>query len=241
MDDDYLEKINDTDDDYLEKINDTDDDIKCRHTCGCLFNWKRFFLPLAIILPIFIIFEKLQNDIYIFLSCLVSSFILTWNFPYFSKYGYMRPIYFEDLEQDNLNYKKIIKKKIITNIEASAKFQNKFILFQQLILSITMALIIDYSTHRYKDTTLVFTEILGLMGGLLSLYLKITKFIGKLILKILYLTKKKERDTLINEMKKTKEYVKRINMIEFKENHMIELNYFRKSSSESCLSSPRNN
>lgn len=237
------------DDEYLEKINDNEYDIKCRQNCRCLFNWKRFFLPLAILLPVFIIFEKLQNDLYIFLSCLVSSFILTWNFPYFSKYGYTRPIYFEDLEQDKLSYKKIIKKKIITNIETSKKFQNKFILLQQLILSITMALIIDYSTHRYKNTALVFTEILGIIGGLLSLYLKITKFIGKLILKILYLSKKKERDKLINEMKKTKEYVHKINMIEFKEinmiefrkNNMIELNCFRKSSSDSCLNSPRNN
>lgn len=183
------------------KIQDDINDIRCRKKCGFLFSWKRFFLPLAIILPILIIFEKLQNDFYIFLSCLISSFILTWNFPYFSKFGYTKPIYFEDLEQEKLDYHKVVKNKIISNIENSKKFQNRFILFQQIILSVTLALIIDYSTHQYKDTKLVFTEILGLLGGLFALYLKITQFIGKIILKILYHTKKKERLQLMEDMK----------------------------------------
>ena len=65
----------------------------------------------------------------------------------------------------------------------------------------TLALIIDYSTHQYKDTKLVFTEILGLLGGLFALYLKITQFIGKIILKILYHTKKKERLQMMEDMK----------------------------------------
>lgn len=183
------------------KIQDDVNDIKCRKKCGLFFNWKRFFLPLAIILPILIIFERLQNDFYIFISCLVSSFILTWNFPYFSKFGYTKPIYFEDLEQEKIDYNKVVKNKIISNIENSKKFQNRFILFQQIILSVTLALIIDYSTHRYKNTQLIFTEILGLLGGLVTLYLKITQMIGKVILKMLYKNKKKERLELIEEMK----------------------------------------
>ena len=206
------------------KIQDDINDIRCKQKCGTFFNWKRFFLPLAIILPVLIIFEKLQNDFYIFISCLISSFILTWNFPYFSKFGYTKPIYFEDLEQEKLNLDKVAKNKIISNIENSKKFQNRFILFQQIILSVTLALIIDYSTHRYKNTSLVFTEILGLLGGLFTLYLKITQFIGKIILKILYVNKKKERLQLIEEMKKNK---------------IITLKYYakpiRKSSSETCI------
>jgi len=183
------------------KIQDDVNDIKCQKKCGSFFSWKRFFLPLAIVLPILIIFEKLQNDFYIFISCLVSSFILTWNFPYFSKFGYTKPIYFEDLEQEKIDYNKVVKNKLISNIENSKKFQNRFIFFQQIILSVTMALIIDYSTHRYKNTQLVFTEILGLLGGLFTLYLKITQMIGKVILKLLYKNMKKERLELIEEMK----------------------------------------
>ena len=183
------------------KIHDDTNDIKCQKKCGLFFSWKRFFLPLAIILPILIVFERLQNDFYIFISCLVSSFILTWNFPYFSKFGYTKPIYFEDLEQEKIDYNKVVKNKLISNIENSKKFQNRFIFFQQIILSVTLALIIDYSTHRYKNTQLVFTEILGLLGGLFTLYLKITQMIGKLILKMLYKNMKKERLELIEEMK----------------------------------------
>jgi len=229
-------------DKYLEKINEDENDRNCEKKCGCFFNWKRFFLPLAIILPILIFFERLQNDFYIFLSCLISSFIISWNFPALSKFGYTKPIYFEDLEQKD-NYKKIIKKKIINNIETSKKFQNRFIILQQFILSITLALIIDYSTHRYKNTTLVFTEILGLLGGLFSLYGKITKGIGKVVLNILYWRKKKERKKMIVEMKKNKEYVRKISRIEF--NNMMKATIIkkrvRKSSSDPCLYSPKNN
>ena len=177
---------------------------------------------------------------YIFVSCLISSFIFTWNFPYFSKYGYTRPIYFEDLEQENMSQKKIIKKKIINNIESSKKFQNKFILLQQIIFSVTLALIIDYSTHRYKNTSLVFTEILGLLGGLFTLYLKITQFIGKLILKFLYYNKKKERQRLILEMKKNREYVKKISLINFDNDPLLFDKPIRKISSESCIAYSKN-
>ena len=105
------------------------------------------------------------------------------------------------MEQEKIDYNKVVKNKLISNIENSKKFQNRFIFFQQIILSVTLALIIDYSTHRYKNTQLVFTEILGLLGGLFTLYLKITQMIGKVILKMLYKDMKKERLELIEEMK----------------------------------------
>ena len=231
-------------DNYLEKINDVENDRNCKKKCGFFFNWKRFFLPLALILPILIIFEKLQNDFYIFLSCLASSFIISWNFPAISKFGYTRPIYFEDLEERNT--KKFIKKKIIKTIEKSKKFQNRFIILQQIILSVTLALIIDYSTHRYKDTTLVFTEILGLLGGLISLYSKITKIIGKIVLNCLYWRKKKERRELLLEMNRHKEYVNQISKINLKIDTTVKKkkikkdNSMRKSTSDPCIYSPKN-
>ena len=95
-------------------------------------------------------------------------------------------------------------------------------------------MIIDYSTHRYKNTSLVFTEILGLLGGLFTLYLKITQFIGKLILKFLYYNKKKERQRLILEMK-NREYVKKISLINFDNDPLLFDKPIRKISSESCI------
>lgn len=188
------------------KINDVKYDSFCNKKCNLVFHWKRFFLPLAISLPILIYFDKLRNDIYIFISCMISSLIICWNFPKLAKLGHMRPIYIEDLDElDNLN-KKVIKKKILNTIESSKKFQYRFVLVQQLILSITLALIIEYATYRYKNTQLFLTEILGLLGGLVSLYSKITRMLGKLILYILYQNKKKEREKMIQEITDKLEY-----------------------------------
>ena len=189
-----------------QKIEDDDTDNFCYKKGGNVFHWKRFFIPLAIALPILIYFDKLRNDIYIFCSCLISALIICWNFPAIAKLGYTKPIYFEDLENTNKISKKLLKEKIINNIESSKNFQYQFILVQQIILSITIALVIEYASYRYKSTNLLFTEVLGLLGGLVSLYSKITKLFGRMLLKCLYMRKKKQRKININSMKKKKEY-----------------------------------
>lgn len=185
------------------KINDDSIDNSCQKNCKYLFNWKIFFMPLAIGLPILIYFEKLRNDFYIFFSCLISSLIICWNFPFLTKLGYTKPIYFEDLETTDVINKKII----LNNLESSKKFQYKFIVIQQIILSLTLSIIIEYSTYRYKSSKLMITEILGIIGGLFSLYNKITRLIGKLLLNYLYrqkikkqtVNKDKELELIINK------------------------------------------
>ncbi|VVU95193.1 hypothetical protein CPAV1605_918 [seawater metagenome] len=209
----------------LEKIEDDDKDNVCHKRCKFLFDWKRFFLPLAIALPVLIYFDKLRNDIYIFSSCLVSALIICWNFPQIAKMGYTKPIYFEDLAEQNMISKKLLKKKILNNIESSKNFQYQFILLQQVFLSLTIAVIIEYASYRYKSTTLIFTEVLGLLGGLVSLYTKITKMIGRMLLKCLYMRKKEQRRKIMESMSKKKNFNKEFNTI-LKQNNM------KKSASE---------
>ena len=178
---------------YIEDNND----IKCRKKCKYCFSWKRFFLPISFLLPSLIYYNKFRNDIYIFVSVFISSSIIFWNFPLLSKLGYNKPVYFEDL---NINNNKLIKRKIMSNIELSKKFQNRFIYIQQFILAITISLISDYAIQRYQYSTQGIVQLLGSIGGLFSLYIKITKFLGRMLLSLLYYRKKKEKEELLKKI-----------------------------------------
>ena len=121
--------------------------------------------------------------------------IITWNFPYLSKMSYTKPIYYEDLVDDE----KKIKKKIIKNMEVSKKFKNRFIIFQQLILSVTLAILVEYFIKFHHNKYTIY-ELFGLIGGMFSLYVKITRFVGKLILNWLYQLKTQEKNKLLQKI-----------------------------------------
>ena len=122
--------------------------------------------------------------------------IITWNYPHLSKISYTRPIYFEDLVEDKIEK---IDRKIIYNIELSKKFKNRFIVFQQLILSFTLAILVEYFL-KYAKNQYNITEFLGLMGGMISLYVKITRTVGKFVLVSLYKWKMKEKNRLLEKI-----------------------------------------
>lgn len=175
-------------------------DLELKQYFGNLFYYKIFFIPSIILFPCLLIIDVYRNYYYIFFSIFTSLLILTWNFPTISRIIYSRPIYFEDLNKqiskdDNEN-----RKKIIYNIENSDKFKSRFILFQQFIISIVIALTADYIKSRLydnHDNNLSTYAMIGIMGGLLSIMIKIIKFCGKISLLIIYKQKKKtEEDEL---------------------------------------------
>jgi hypothetical protein len=171
-------------------------DIQLRNYIGFMFNHKRFFIPTSIIMPCMLFYDIFQNDFYIFLSTFMSLFVLGWNFPGIAKFFYSRPIYFEDLD-DNKSDKKIVKNKILYNIELSSKFKSRFIIFQQLLSSVAIALVAEYINMKYKTNKYNTMELLGLIGGLLSLLTKIIRMSGHLFLSLLYYLKKKEKEKLL--------------------------------------------
>jgi hypothetical protein len=111
---------------------------------------------------------------------------------------YKKPIYFEDLYLDD---KEQIKNhiKILHNIENTKKFQNKFILSQQIMMALAISLIIEYLTYKIINNSYETMELLGLLGGLISLYVKIITIIGKIFLGFLYHQKKKEKERLLKQ------------------------------------------
>lgn len=173
-------------------------DKKLKSRCKYIFSYKIFFLPITIIMPFFIYFENFQNVFYIFIASFVSSFILVFTFPQITRMIYTKPIYFEDLYLDD---KEQIKNhiKILHNIENTKKFQNKFILSQQIIMALAISLIIEYLTFKITNKSYETIELLGLLGGLISLYVKIITIIGKLFLSFLYRQKKREREKLLKQ------------------------------------------
>lgn len=180
-------------------------DLSLKHKFGNFFYYKIFFIPSVVLYPCLLFIEVYRNYYYIFFSIFTSLLILTWNFPAISRFIYSRPIYFEDLNKQ-LSLNNNNDKKIIYDIENSDKFKTKFILFQQFIISVVIALTADYIKSRFNNNTNNEDEqistfaTIGVIGGLLSLMVKLIKILGKISLVIIYKQKKKiEEDNSDNE------------------------------------------
>jgi hypothetical protein len=169
-------------------------DLSLKHLFGNFFYYKLFFIPSVILFPCLLFIEVYRNYYYIFFSIFTSLLILTWNFPMISRFIYSRPIYFEDLNKQLKLDNNEEKKNIIYDIENSDKFKTKFILFQQFIISVVIALTADYIKSRFydnQDDQISTFAIIGVIGGLLSLMVKVIKLLGKITLIIIYKQKKK--------------------------------------------------
>lgn len=189
----------------MQLIKDDDFDNYFLQKFSWIINSKTLLLPIAIILPSLNFLIIFRNDFYLFISTFISLLLLTWNFPYISKFSYLKPIYYDDLISDDSNLTKS-DKKIIYNIEISKKFKNKFLILQQFLLSLTVALLIDYISFKYKEKQYLTSEFIGVLGGILSLYAKIIKALGKVILICLYRLKKKEKEALLIKLNINNKY-----------------------------------
>ena len=90
--------------------------------------------------------------------------------------------------------------KLMSNIESSKKFQNIYKVIQQFILSIALALIIDYGIIQYQSSNMKVTDLLIAIGGLASVYTRIIYYVGMGLVSFLYNLKKKERDDIVNSL-----------------------------------------
>lgn len=160
-------------------------------------SWKIFFLPLAIVLPLLILIKTFQHEFYYFISFFISGLILSWNFPHITSALSSKPIYFDDLSLDSTEKS---ERKIMSNIESSKKFQNIYKVIQQFILSIALALIIDYGIIQLQSSNMEITQILIAAGGLASVYTRMIYYIGMSLVSILYYYKKKEKDRIITSL-----------------------------------------
>lgn len=160
-------------------------------------SWKVFFLPLALIYPLLILIPTFQHEFYYFISFFISGLIISWNFPGLTSALSSKPIYYDDL---SLDAEEKSERKIMSNIESSKKFQNIYKVIQQFILSIALALIIDYGIIQLQSSNMKVTDILIAIGGLASVYTRIIYYVGMGLVSVLYNLKKRERDNIINSI-----------------------------------------
>nr|QFG74213.1 MAG: hypothetical protein [Megaviridae environmental sample] len=183
----------------MDNIKEDSYDIELKNKYFFISNFKCFFFPSIVIFPLMLLFPNFKNNFYIFLSSFMSLFIFIWIIPYLSKISYTKPIYFEDLD-DNNNDNSVVRNKILYNIELSKKFKDRFIFYQQLLTGITFGIVIEYLYYRYNSEEYKTIELLGLIGGILSLLAKIIRLSGKMMLFVLYRLKKQEKENLLSEL-----------------------------------------
>jgi len=138
--------------------------------------WFMLIIPLMMIPPLFL--EDLRTVLYVTPCTILGSYIVLYHCPYFLKSMHTRPLYFEELE-DNGEIDKALKK----------RFQDIFLKVINVVLAIVMGAIVDYAFYRFHDSKLSWFEILGLMGGMLSLYRSAWDHIGRILLLWLALRK----------------------------------------------------
>ena len=160
-------------------------------------SWKIFFIPLGLIYPLLILIPTFQHEYYYFIAFFISGLILSWNFPGITSALSSKPLYYDDLSLDS---EEKTERKIMSNIESSKKFQNIYRIVQQFILSIALALIIDYGIIQLKNAQMDITQILIAIGGLASIYTRVIYYLGMMLVSILYYYKKKERDNILSNI-----------------------------------------
>ena len=139
---------------------------------------KRFLLPFgltSIIIPFFFQ-DYLIHYLWFPLLYLFGSFIIFFNFPVLVEYTHNKPLYLEDLtiqETDNNKFRKI------------------YIITMTFLLSILVSGISEYIIiNGIRNKPII--ELLGIIGGNISIYLNVQNVTGKILLKFFYFLKQRE-------------------------------------------------
>mgnify|MGYP000928868711 CR=1 FL=1 len=165
---------------------DTLIEVEERALAGHSHNRTKWYIRLTLLFPMIIatcvyFFHDILFDIKIISpATFISSFIIFWNFPVIGAWLQTKPTYVEDLvidvSRDDLRYKFVKRYTIVTNF-----FLAGLVMF-----------IVDYTIfQKYNTSELHSFEMIGVIGGVISLYFKIQGIIGKLLLTIFYKMKKR--------------------------------------------------
>jgi len=141
-----------------------------------------FIIPLILAIPVYPLKHyhvyDLYNDVY-YMSVLSVLFLISLfiNVKHLSVWAHSKPIYFEDLviEAMECEYQK-------------EKFQRMFRHMMNVIMTIGLAVMINYILYESHQSSLSRFEILGFIGGCIQMYKIYANFqnwCGKVILKLL--------------------------------------------------------
>lgn len=149
------------------------------------------------------IFFEFATQVYYITPCsLISFYLILYNYPYFLKSIHTKPLYFEDLEDNDA-----------IDSEVKRKFQKTFLIIINFILPFIASAIVDYMVYRFRDSSLSWFEVLGFVGGMISLYRSIWDHVGRFLL--MYLMDKKQK--VIFKRKESRR------IVSFENNSIIEM------------------
>ncbi len=106
----------------------------------------------------------------------LSTYSILINFPYFSKFMHKRPMYYEDLEDE----------------EDADYYQKIFIRTINIPLSIFVAFLSGYFIYKVKGTELTVFEIVGVVGGNISVYNNLQRKVGQILIDFLHWYRNKQ-------------------------------------------------
>lgn len=144
---------------------------------------KRLLLPF-VLLPLLVFlpapgYEWSKSLYFVMPTSIIAVYGLLLNFPTLVARAHSRPLYYDDLEDDRY-----------IDPAIKRRFQFIFVIILQITLTLIISGMIYYYYDRFHITGLSKIEIFGVLGGFISLLLKIENMIGKSILTGLNMWKK---------------------------------------------------
>ena len=126
---------------------------------------------------------ELRHELYMAPAGIVIAYLFFNQYPWFARRMHRRKLTYEDLEDFR-----------DADPELRKRFQVVFTRIQQIGGSLCAGFLVMYAFHIMGSEKSVF-EVLGVLGGLLSLYARIFGHIGNFCIACLYRLKKKHYDT----------------------------------------------
>lgn len=108
----------------------------------------------------------LHNTVVVTLTALVGSFLLCRAFPKVTVVMHMAPLYYDDLQD--------------------LRSRHSFALLSAGTMSLLAAAVLNYAVFRIQHSSLSQFELVGMVGGMLSLYSTCHEAVGKVLLQLLH-------------------------------------------------------
>lgn len=128
-------------------------------------------------------YDYAQTRWYITLASFFACFCIFHNFPAICEFLHSRPLHVEDLEDDE-EYDHRVRKRFIRYFNHS----------MHVLCAIMFTAVINYNLEQIYNSQLSWLELLGIAGGILSLYTTCQNNLGWLLLTILNSRKEKVRE-----------------------------------------------
>lgn len=167
-------------------------------TCFKKIQYKRYFLPLMLVVVALPFIEENKINIYFPIIIGFSSLIFFWNFPWIVYYTASKPLYYEDL---------FIDIKQLPNYEVDTNIKFKFNTILLFVLIITNSILIAVLTELWiirKGNVNDYLNLIATTGGIIKIFQIINNTISRVMLKIL-------RKFIINQNNKIR--ISKINKI----------------------------